>query len=97
MHMTKIRTTITINKELLKKAKEHNISISSFLDIELRRYIALIEGKCSDKSNSGNEDKGSRNEEWARRDLNSSYQHPKLEGCQATPRAQNVGHTYDNY
>jgi len=43
--MTKIRTTITINKDLLKKAKQYDISISSFLDIELRRYIALIEGK----------------------------------------------------
>ena len=45
MHMVKIRTTITINKDLLKKAKKHGISISSFLDIELRRYIAFIEGK----------------------------------------------------
>ena len=44
MHMTKIRTTITISKDLLNKAREHEISISSFLDIELRRYIALIEG-----------------------------------------------------
>jgi hypothetical protein len=34
----------------LKKAKEHNISISSFLDIELRRYIAYIEGKNTDYS-----------------------------------------------
>ena len=25
---------------------------------------------------------------WARRDLNASYQHPKLEGYQATPRAR---------
>ena len=43
--MAKVRTTITINKNLLKKAKEHSIRISSFLDIELRRYIAFIEGK----------------------------------------------------
>ena len=43
--MVKIRTTITINKDLLKKAQEHNISISSFLDIELRRYLALVEAK----------------------------------------------------
>ena len=49
MHMAKIRTTITINKDLLKKAKEHNISISSFLDIELRRYIAYIERKNTDE------------------------------------------------
>ena len=42
--MTKIRTTITINKDLLEKARERNISISSFIDIELRRYIAYIDG-----------------------------------------------------
>ncbi len=43
MHMKKIRTSITISQDLLEKARKHNISISSFLDIELRRYIALIE------------------------------------------------------
>ena len=40
--MTKTRTTITISKDLLKKAREMEINISSFVDIELRRYIALI-------------------------------------------------------
>ena len=47
MHMNKIRTTITIDKKLLDKAKHHRVSISSFLDIELRRYLALIEGKST--------------------------------------------------
>ena len=41
--MKKLRTTITISPDLLEKANRHDISISSFLDIELRRYIALIE------------------------------------------------------
>jgi post-segregation antitoxin (ccd killing protein) len=41
--MTKVRTTITISKDLLKKAREKEINISSFVDIELRRYLALIE------------------------------------------------------
>lgn len=41
--MPKIRTTITISKDLLQKAREKEINISSFLDIELRRYIALID------------------------------------------------------
>ena len=87
MHMTKIRTTITINEDLLRKAKEHNVSISSFLDIELRRYLALIEGKGNVKTNSNVENTTNKDDKWARRDLNSSYQHPKLEGYQATPRA----------
>ena len=47
--MTKTRTTITISKDLLKQAREKEINISSFVDIELRRYLALIEGKqCSE-------------------------------------------------
>ena len=43
--MVKARTTITISKDLLKQAKEREINISAFVDIELRRYIALIENK----------------------------------------------------
>ena len=45
--MTKVRTSITIDKDLFAKAKKYNISISSFLDIELRKYIAILEGKYS--------------------------------------------------
>ena len=52
--MTKARTTITIDKDLLKKAKEMGINVSAFLDIKLREYIALVEGKgvCSEDSKS---------------------------------------------
>jgi hypothetical protein len=45
MNIKKKRTTITIHNDLLEKAKKHNVCISSFLDIELRKYLALIEGK----------------------------------------------------
>ncbi len=71
MHMNKIRTTITINKDLLKKAQQHDISISSFLDIELRRYIAYVEGNVFGSAFS---EKG----ECGRRDLNPSYKLGKL-------------------
>ncbi len=47
MHTEKVRTNITINKNLLEKAREHDICISSFLDIELRRYLSLIERRDS--------------------------------------------------
>mgnify|MGYP006279880781 CR=1 FL=1 len=40
--MTKIRTTITIDKELLKIAKHHKIRISTFLDASLRDYLSKI-------------------------------------------------------
>ena len=68
--MSKIRTTITIDKDLLNKAKKHRVSISSFLDIELRRYLALIEGK----SNVNQYDK---KDKWTCRDLN-----PRPPPCQ---------------
>ena len=67
--MTKARTTITISKELLKKARKHEINISSFLDIELRRYIALIEGKHTKNQ--------SKKQKWTCRDLN-----PRPPPCQ---------------
>ena len=51
--MPKIRTTITISKDLLKKAREKEINISSFVDIELRRYLALIEGNTTRNSSNG--------------------------------------------
>ena len=54
--MSKTRTTITISRDLLKKARENEVNISSFVDIELRRFIALIEGKTiNDSSHSGRE------------------------------------------
>ena len=43
--MTKIRTTITINKELLKIAQHHKIRISTLLDNNLRNYLSQINGK----------------------------------------------------
>ena len=42
--MTKIRTTITIDKELLNLAHHHKIRISTFLDNNLRNYLGQING-----------------------------------------------------
>ena len=42
--MTKIRTTITIDKNLLKIAKDHKIRISTFLDNSLWDYLSKING-----------------------------------------------------
>jgi hypothetical protein len=41
--MQKTRITITIRKDLLKNACEKEINISSFVDIELRKYLAFVE------------------------------------------------------
>ena len=43
--MSKYNLTVTINKKLLEKARKHKINISSFLEIRLNEYIALLEGK----------------------------------------------------
>ena len=43
MFMAKRRLNLTINEELLKKARKYDINISSFLEIKLREYIAMIE------------------------------------------------------
>ncbi len=42
--MTKIRTTITIEKELLNIAHHHKIRISTFLHNSLREYLGQING-----------------------------------------------------
>jgi len=42
--MTKIRTTITIDKEMLNLAHHHKIRISTFLDNNLRGYLSQING-----------------------------------------------------
>ena len=41
--MNKIRTTITIDKTLLKLAKKHKIRISTFLNNSLQDYIARLQ------------------------------------------------------
>ena len=40
----KIRTTISIDKDLLKDAKKHNIKISTFLDRKLHECLNNING-----------------------------------------------------
>ena len=42
--MTKIRTTITIDKELLDIAHHHKIRISTFLHNSLSEYLGKING-----------------------------------------------------
>jgi len=45
--MTKFRTTITIDPELLKIARHHKVRISTFLDSSLREYLSQINGSKS--------------------------------------------------
>ena len=43
--MIRLWTNVSINKKVWEKAREHEINVSNFLEIKLREYIALIEGK----------------------------------------------------
>ena len=41
--MTKQKLTLAIDQDLLKKVKDRDINISSFLEIRLREYMALAD------------------------------------------------------
>jgi hypothetical protein len=41
-----------VGKEVFNRAMDKGINISSFVDIELRRYLALIEGKSTNQNKS---------------------------------------------
>ncbi len=41
------RTTVTIEKDVLEKARSTGINISAFLEIKLHEYLALLEGKTN--------------------------------------------------
>jgi len=43
--MTKKMTSARIEEKVLQKAKEHGINVSSYLEFNLRTYLAFIEGK----------------------------------------------------
>lgn len=54
----KVKLTLTINKNVLERAKEFIPNLSAFVEMKLREYVILAEaGLTSDF-------------EWARRDLN---------------------------
>jgi hypothetical protein len=59
--------TLGINKELCECVKNYNINISSFLEIRLREYIALVEGIAHIEK-----------KQCGRRDLNPSFKLGKL-------------------
>ena len=65
--MSKRKLTLAIDEDLLKKVKDCDINISSFLEIRLREYIALVEGIAI---NDG--------DKCGRRDLNPGYKLGKL-------------------
>ena len=52
--MSKRKLTLSINENLLEQARKNSINISSFLEVRLQEYLALINGtKIVQKDGSG--------------------------------------------
>ena len=50
MLMKKRALNLLIDENLKKKARSYHINLSSFLEVKLREYLALIEGKQNNSS-----------------------------------------------
>ena len=57
--MPKHKLTLSVNEDLVKRAREHGINISAFLEIKLQEHLALLHGK-----------RYNRKDKWTGRDLN---------------------------
>ncbi|MBP1662109.1 MAG: hypothetical protein H6P94_358 [Thermoplasmatales archaeon] len=66
----KRRITICLHKNLIRDAQKLKIDISSFVEIELRKYIAVIDRR--------NDEASPKRDECGRRDLNPSFKLGKL-------------------
>jgi len=55
MRMNKKALNLSVDENLVNKARSHQINLSSFFEVKLREYLALIKGN---------------NGEWVHRDLN---------------------------
>ena len=66
----KRRITISLHKNLIRDAQKLKIDISSFVEIELRKYIAVIDRR--------NDEASPKRDECGRRDLNPSFKLGKL-------------------
>ena len=66
----KRRITISLHKNLIRDAQKLKIDISSFVEIELRKYIAVIDRR--------NDEASLKRDECGRRDLNPSFKLGKL-------------------
>ena len=76
--MPKQKLTLSVNKNVVKKAREHDINISTFLEIRLNEYISLLEGKAINNNKEVFGSDFSKKVECGRRDLNPSYKLGKL-------------------
>ncbi len=76
--MVKQNLTLTVNKDLIKKARNQGMNISSFLEIRLNEYFALLEGNSQNNQKEVFGTAFFKKAECGRRDLNPSYKLGKL-------------------
>jgi hypothetical protein len=76
--MTKQKLTLSVNKNVVQKAREHDINISTFLEIRLNEYISLLEGNTINSKEEVFDSDFSKKAECGRRDLNPGYKLGKL-------------------
>ena len=76
--MSKQKLTLSVNKNVVKKAREHDINISTFLEIRLNEYISLLEGNALNNKEEVFYSDFSKKAECGRRDLNPGYKLGKL-------------------
>jgi hypothetical protein len=92
--MAKKPLNLLVDEDLVKKARNHGLVISKFLENQLRGYFNFIEGKHTNYSqtyNSDNKSNNTKNYKVGLSEFESESLAPKAKRIdQATPQAQNI-------
>ena len=67
--MKKKPLNLSVNEELVKRARKYGINLSSFLEIKLQEHLALIEGKHINSSQFESHNTGYKDKEMKYMDL----------------------------
>ncbi len=70
MRMNKKPLNLSINDNLIDRARKHGINLSAFLEIKLQEHLALIEGKQSFYHNASNAEVSKESHQCGYRDSN---------------------------
>jgi len=93
MRMAKKPLNLLVDEELVKKARDHGLVISKFLENQLRGYFNFIEGRHTNYSQTNNtsNESGYKNKDGVGlSEFESESLAPKAKRIdQATPQAQN--------
>ena len=86
--MVKKKLTLTVEEKVIKEAKKYGINLSSFLEIRLQEYLALIRREIKNSSSSFPHQKNHHGIVMGPPEFESESLAPKARRIdQATPRA----------